>query len=294
MENNKPIPYKRVLLLGHTGFLGRTIERVFQRAGVQVRGYGSAELDLRRPEMLKALDDQIDAETVLILASALTPDKGATLETLQDNFLMYVNVGRYLENRAPGACVYISSDAVYPFRVNPVTEDTAIEPANLYALGKYAGERILARQSEMKGWPFLNLRPTALYGPGDSHGSYGPNSFMRSLLKDKTVRLFGQGEEQRDHLHVEDAARLVYQLVAVKASGTYNLATGHSNSFSEVVEALRRVASEPFEVIFAPRKAPVTHRHFDVSKLFLAVPGFRFQSLEEGLADYYRSSVRGS
>ena len=294
MENSTRIPYKRVLLLGHTGFLGKAIYRVFQRDGLLVRGYGSAELDLRRFEMLKALDDQIDADTVLILASALTPDKGATLEALQDNFLMYINVGRYLETQAVGACVYISSDAVYPFRGNPVTEDTPVEPASMYGLAKYSGERILARQAEVRGWPLLNLRLTALYGPGDPHGSYGPNSFMRSLLKEKAVRLFGKGEEQRDHLHVEDAARLVYQLVAAKARGTYNLATGHSQSFSDVVEVLRQVVPDSFEVVSAPRKAPVTHRHFDVTKLFLHVPWFHFRSIEEGLAGYYRFSVQGS
>ena len=294
MENSTLIPYKRVLLLGRTGFLGKAIHRAFHDDGILVRGYGSAELDLRRFEMLKALDGQIDADTVLIVASALTPDKGATLEVLQDNLLMSLNVGRYLETHAVGLCVYISSDAVYPFRGNPVTETTAVEPANLYALAKYCGERILARQAEARGLSLLNVRLTALYGPGDPHGSYGPNSFMRSLVKENTVRLFGKGEEQRDHLHVDDAARLVRRLVAAKASGTYNLATGHSRSFSDVVEVLRQVVPVSFEMASVPGKGPVTHRHFDVTKLFLQVPGFRFMSLEQGLAGYYRSCVQGA
>lgn len=294
MGNNKLIPYTRVVLLGRTGFLGKAIHRVFHRDGLLVRGYGSAELDLRRFEMLKMLDDQIDAGTVLILASALTPDKGATLEVLQDNFMMCLNVARYLESHPAGLCVYISSDAVYPFRYNPITESAPVEPANFYALAKYAGERILARLVESAGLRLLTLRLTALYGPGDPHGSYGPNSFMRSLVEQNRIRLFGEGEERRDHLHVDDAAQLVHHLVVANVSGTYNLATGHSRSFSDVVEVLRQVVPVSFEVVSLPRKGPITHRHFDVTKLFLQVPGFRFMSLEQGLAGYFRSCVQGA
>lgn len=294
MGNSKLIPYKRVLLLGHTGFLGKAIYRVVQRDGLLVRGYGSADLDLRRFEMLKVLDDQIDAETVLILASALTPDRGATLEVLRDNFMMCLNVGRYLESHPAGLCVYISSDAVYPFRYNPITESTPVEPANFYALAKYTGERILTRVAESTGLRLLTLRLSALYGPGDPHGSYGPNGFMRSLMREKVVRVFGNGEEQRDHLHVDDAARLVHHLVAAMASGTYNLATGHSRSFSDVLEVLRQVVPVSFDVVSLPRKGPITHRHFDVTKLFLQVPGFHFTSLEQGLTGYYRSCMQGT
>ena len=222
------IPYKRVVLLGCTGFLGKAIHRVFESQRLVVRGYGSAELDLRRFEMLRLLDGQIDGDTVLIVASALTPDKGTTLEALQDNLLMSLNVGRYLEAHAPGLCVYIGSDAVYPLRANPVTEDSPVDPANLYGLAKYCGERILARQAEMRSSPLLVVRLAPLYGWGDTHMSYGPNQFMRSILKDGTVRLFGQGEEQRDNLYIEDGARLILELIQVEATGIINLATGQS------------------------------------------------------------------
>ncbi len=291
MEKNQ---YNHIVLLGRTGFFGRALDRAFQRDGVQVSGYGSVDLDLRKFEELQKLDDRLNRETALILASALTPEKGATLNVLHDNILMCLNVARYLETHPVGLCVYVSSDAVYPLVASPVTEETAVEPASLYALAKYTGERVLARVSETTGLPLLTLRITALYGPGDTHGSYGPNAFMRSILQGKVVRLFGNGEEQRDHLHVDDAASLVQQLVAVKATGTMNLATGRSRSFADIVEILQKIVPEPFQTDSLPRKAPITHRHFDVTKLFLLVPQFKFTPIEQGLEAYYRSSVQKS
>ena len=207
MDDKQTFPYKRVIILGSTGFLGRILERSLREERIDVLGYGSTGLDLRRPEMLEKLK-VADKDTALVFASALTPRKGVSLENFSANVAMCVNVARYLENHPVGLCVYISSDAVYPFSHNPVTEESPIEPASLYALSKYCGERVFDQVATATGMPLLVLRLTALFGAGDTSNSYGPNQFIRSVLEKETVRLFGGGEEQRDHLYVEDAARL--------------------------------------------------------------------------------------
>ncbi len=175
MDDKEIFPYQRVIILGSTGFLGKTIERLVRKEGITVHGYGSADLDLRRAEMLAKLDQEADKNAVLIFASALTPRKGVTLDNLNSNIFMSINVARYLEHHPVGLCVYISSDAVYPFARNPVSEETPVEPASLYALGKYAGERMLHHVAAVNGMPLLILRLTALYGAGDTSKSYGPN-----------------------------------------------------------------------------------------------------------------------
>lgn len=278
------------MLLGSTGFLGRWIFNLFREDGIEVCGYGSTDIDLQRPEMLEKLEGQFDTGTVLVFASALTPEKGTTLDVFRHNLAMGLNIARYLETHPVGLCVYISSDAVYPFSSNPVTEETPIDPANLYGLGKYVAEQALHHVSKARDIPLLNLRLTALYGPGDTHMSYGPNLFLRSLVREGAVRIFGGGEEKRDHLYVKDAARLIRQLIEKKTTGTFNLATGVSWSFAEVVQILERVVSVPFERTSLPRKVPITHRHFDVARLFLQVPRFQFTPLMEGLQECYQQS----
>ena len=287
MDDKEIFPYQRVILLGSTGFLGKTIERLLRKESMPVHGYGSAELDLRKAEMLEKLDQEADKDAVLVFASALTPRKGVTLDNLNNNILMCGNVARYLEHHPVGLCVYISSDAVYPFSSNPISEETPIEPASLYALGKYAGERMLHHVAAMTGIPLLILRLTALYGAGDTSKSYGPNQFIHSLMESQTVRLFGGGEEQRDHLYVEDAARLIWLLIGARATGSFNLATGRSCSFADIITLLRGIVPVSFDVVALPRKAPVTHRHFDVTQLFLRLPGFRLTTVEEGLRACY-------
>ncbi len=280
----------RFIVLGHTGFVGRRVLEALRGQPAEVLGFSSATLDLRSPDALRRLDAVIDHETTVVFAAALTPDMGATLDVLQDNLDIVMNVARYFEDHPPQRCVYLGTDAVYPAQSSVISEESPIEPATLNALAKHTGERVLEHVAGTRGMRLLILRLTPVYGFGDTHGSYGPNLFMRTLLKDGIVTLFGDGAERRDHINVDDVARAIVELVRIDAVGTFNLATGTSVSFAEIVEMLRAVAREPFEVRTVPRKIPVTHRHFDATKILLALPHFRFTALEDGLARYYATA----
>jgi UDP-glucose 4-epimerase len=273
---------RRVVVLGASGFLGRAVQGELARAGVEVVAHSSKTLDLTRPEAAEMLAGQLDPDTALVFASALTPDRGQTLDTYTANVAMATTVARALDRR-PAPCVYISSDAVYGFDVNPVTEETAVAPGGYYALAKYTAEKLLEYVAATKGLTLLSLRVAAVFGPGDPHGSYGPNGFARSLARDRSIRIFGQGEEQRDHIHVDDAARLTVALMRAGAGGVFNIATGRSRSFAQVVEAIRKLVPYEVAVTNAPRRSPITHRSYDITRLNQTVPGFRFTPLEDGL-----------
>jgi nucleoside-diphosphate-sugar epimerase len=273
---------RRVVILGASGFLGRAVQGELARAGVEVEAHSSKTLDLTRPEAAEVLAGQLDPGTALFFASALTPDRGQTLDTYAANVAMVATVARALE-RQPTPCVYISSDAVYGFDVNPVTEETAVAPGSYYGLAKYTGEKLLEYAAAVKGLRLLSLRVAGVFGPGDPHGSYGPNGFARSLARDRSIRIFGQGEEERDHICVDDVARLAVALMQAGASGVFNIATGYSQPFAQVVETIRKLV--PYEVVVtnAPRKGAITHRSYDITRLEQAVPGFPFTPLEDGL-----------
>lgn len=282
----------KIVLLGHTGFIGRALHAHLAAAGVEVHGFASSALDLRRAESFSALADLRGEETTLIFASALAPDRGGSLDTLSDNLAMAINVGRHLETHPVRKCVYLSSDAVYAMGTSLVTERTPIEPEGFYALAKYTGERVLQGVAEEKGIPLLVLRPTSVYGPGDTHNSYGPNRFVRTIVRERTVRLFGDGEELRDHLYVDDLVRVAAWLSLSEASGVFNLASGMSRSFASIVDDLREVVPHDFSVVSTPRKAEVTHRRFDISGLVEALPELRFTPFEEGLRATFAAAAR--
>jgi UDP-glucose 4-epimerase len=281
------------IVLGNRGFIGRALYEHLAATGADARGYSSVQLDLRRRESAAALGDALTPETTLIVCSGIAPPVGNTLDGLADNLAIATNLARALEASPPRKCVYFSSDAVYPMGDAPVTEDAALDVSNHYAIGKYTTERVLQATAAAKGFALLLLRPTGVFGPGDTHGSYGPNRFVRQIVQEGSIRLFGEGEETRDHIYIDDLVRITAALAASDATGVVNLATGSSRSFGSIVDDLRRIVPDGFAVVNAPRGGGITHRAFDVARLRAALPGVEFTRFEAGLRATYAAARDG-
>lgn len=274
---------KRVVVLGASGHIGRALVALLERDGVEVVGHSSKTLDLTRSSALAGLDPVAGPETTLVFAAALTPDRGQSPDTLDANVVMATNVARWLSGHEVGRCVYVGSDAVYGFDVDPVDETTPVTPSSWYGLAKYAGEKVMEYACGPRGIPLLTLRVCGVYGPADPHGSYGPSSFARSLAKDRSIRIFGNGEETRDHVYVDDVARVLWGLAQRGATGTLNVATGEARTFASIVDDVRRLVPYNVRVDHAARKGSITHRRYDVARLRRALPDVRFTPFDSGL-----------
>jgi nucleoside-diphosphate-sugar epimerase len=283
-----------VVLLGATGFLGRAIEAKLTADGASVHGFSSKTLNLTDRAAFSVLDDLAGPDTVLVFASAVTPDKGRTVDALDANLRMAMNVGRYLEGHPFKKVVYVSSDAVYPMSDDVVTEASPVEPADFYALAKYAGERVLANVCGGAKIPLVIVRPTGVYGAGDTHNSYGPNRFISQIVADKKVSMFGEGDDIRDHVYVDDVAAVTAALAASDATGVFNVASGESRTFGSIVEQLQALSPVPFEVNKLPKSGGTSRRDFDVSRLREAVPGLSLTPFEEGLKQTVAARLGGT
>jgi len=281
----QPVSPGRVVVIGASGFVGRDLVRHLGELGVPTLPLASRDLDLLRPESRDALRQTVRADDAVVLISALTPDRGRDIATLMRNLTMAENFCAALEASGCAHLTYVSSDAVYEDDANPVRETSCCNPSTFHGLMHLARERMLAYAAGKAKTPLLVLRPCAVYGPGDTHNSYGPNRFLRTARAEGKITLFGNGEEKRDHLYVRDLSRLTGLCLRHRAEGTLNVATGRAASFHDVAEEVARVVPGPVEVVGLPRTTPVTHRHFDVTATLQAFPQFRFTPLAEGLAE---------
>jgi UDP-glucose 4-epimerase len=290
-QYDSPTPPKRVIVVGAGGFVGSTIVRELGHAGIATLALTRKEVDLLSPSGAEALKAQIAPDDAVVFVSAVAPAKNAA--QLMTNLRMAETAIEAVTAAPPAHLLYISSDAVYADDANPVTERSAVAPSTMHGMMHAARE--LMFRTEYRG-PFAALRPTLIYGARDPHSGYGPNRFRRQAAKGEPIAIFGEGEEQRDHVAVEDVARLAVRILLHRSSGALNAVTGVSISFHDIAEIVARQFSPAAKVQSVPRPGPrphLLHRFFDIADCYKAFPDFHFEPLADGLARVHREMMAG-
>ncbi len=287
--NERPINPARVVVLGARGFVGRTLVAALQRGGIAALPVSSADLDLATDGAADRLAAMLQPHDAVVMLAALTPDKGRGVQPFLTNIHMAASLCGALEKVTPAQVVYLSSDSVYPIATGLVSEASCSEPDDLYGLMHLAREMMVTSATKA---PVAVLRSTLVYGAEDTHNSYGPNRLRRMAHKDNKITLFGEGEETRDHILVDDVAALTMLVLSRRSTGTLNLATGRSITYAELAKKVAALFDGPIDIIGTPRQSPITHRHFDVTALHMAFPMFTFTPLDEGLARAHADMLR--
>ena len=271
----------RVVIMGAGGFVGSSIKDHIEKDGMHVLGLTEQSLDLLDKSASQSLADLLRPNDTLVIVSAIAPCKNNTM--LLKNIIMMEAVCAAIEKEPPSHVIYFSSDAVYADDTKPLTESSCAEPSSLH------GAMHLTREIMLKGIctvPLAILRPTLIYGAADTHNGYGPNQFRSLAAEGKEIVLFGEGEEQRDHVYINDIAEIVRLVILHKSKGILNIATGNAISFKEIAEVVASHFSPPPAIKTTPRKGPMPHkgyRPFDVAATHEAFPDFRYTVLRDGL-----------
>jgi len=198
--------------------------------------------------------------------------------------------------------VFAASSAAYGDDPTlPKVETMVPRPLSPYASGKLAGEALLSVWSRCFGLETVALRYFNVYGPRQADDS--PYSgvialFARAVLVGRPPTIFGDGEQSRDFVFVEDVARA--NLLAMDASigpqNVINIGTGAGVSINQLYRTLANLAGFDGE----PRRAParpgdVPHSRASVQRASELL-GFEPRvGLEQGLRStlsWYRDTCR--
>jgi UDP-glucose 4-epimerase len=286
-QNDASNPPKRVVIMGAAGFVGGAIAARLARESVPVLALGRKEVDLLASDAGTKLAALLKPEDAFVAVSARAPCK--TPEMLVENATMAAAMAAALAKSPVSHVVNISSDAIYADSREPLTERSCASPDSLHGAMHLARE--VALRSATKA-PFASLRPTLVYGANDPHNGYGPNRFRRLAMRGEEIVLFGNGEERRDHVCVDDVAELAVRTLKRRSSGALNIATGEVRSFHDIAQQAAKISGKPIQIRGTPRSGPLPHdgyRPFDVSAVREAFPDFRFQSFDEA----FRRSFEG-
>ncbi len=276
-------PPERTVILGAAGFVGAATAAAVRASGGEVLSLGRGELDLLASDAADRLAGMLKPADALVFISAKAPVKNN--EMLLDNIRMGDTVCRAVAASPVAHLLYVSSDAVYGDTPVPLNEASAPAPGSLHGAMHLTREVML--QQNLPQIPLCILRPTLIYGASDPHNGYGPNRFRRLAGEGSPIRLFGEGEELRDHVLVDDVARLLQLILAHRSTGILNAASGIVTSFRRLAEMAVAAAGREVKIEGSPRNGPMPHngyRPFDIAAIQKAFPSFRPTPIEDGIA----------
>ena len=279
--NIRPVLPKRVVVMGSAGFVGSAIVARLVRDDVPVLALGRGDIDLLAPDAAAHLASLLHPQDVFVAVSARAPVKNPDM--LVENMVMARAMVQALADTPVAHVVNVSSDAIYGDSPDPITEDFNAAPGSLHGVMHLARELMFRAMVTTR---LAIVRPTLIYGPSDPHNGYGPNRFRRLAAKGESIVLFGEGEERRDHVYINDVADIISRVIYYGSIGNLNIATGEVHSFRDIAEKVVQLSGRSVVIQGNQRIAAMPHngyRPFDISACSTAFPHFTYTPLMRGL-----------
>jgi dTDP-glucose 4,6-dehydratase len=193
--------------------------------------------------------------------------------------------------------VQISTDEVYgSVAEGSSTETDELRPRNPYSASKAGADRLAYSYWATYQVPVIITRASNNYGPNQFPEKIIP-LFITNLIDDIPVPLYGDGQNERDWLHVEDHCRGVDLLIDQGAAGqVYNIGGGNEVKNVDLTHRILELVGKPASLIKPVADRPGHDRRYSLDTSKLRSLGWRpRRAFEQGLAEtvaWYKQNER--
>ena len=292
-----------ILVTGGCGFIGANLVPRLEQAGHAVRVLDSEVMgkrhhlgefggeflhgDIRDPQALDAALAGIEAVIHLaadtrVIESIADPALNFDVNVVGSFALMEAMRARSitrLVNASTGGAIIGEAEP-------PVHEGMVPNPIAPYGATKLAVEGLCSAYSGSYGFTAVSLRFANVYGPRSFHKGSVIAAFFKRILAGEPLTVYGNGEQTRDFVFVDDLCAGIISGLTCKRSGVFQLGSGVPVSVNALIAAMSRVvAPRPVLVKHSPARAgEIVKTWCDISRARAALGFAPATPLEDGLA----------
>ncbi|HCB01734.1 MAG TPA: LPS biosynthesis protein WbpP [Anaerolineae bacterium] len=298
----------KYLITGGAGFIGSHIANTLLKSGKEVRIFdnfssGKREnlqgLDVEIIEGDLRNDDDVNKATKnidIIFHEAAFVSVPESMEKPQECLDVNVTGTSKLFEAARRSgvkrVVVASSAAVYgDSEAYPLSEDTPLKQLSPYAVSKRIDEMYAELFTNQFGLEVVALRYFNVYGPRqrpDSMYAAAVPIFIRRILDNKPITVYGDGGQTRDLVNVKDVvqANLLASEHPNAPGQIFNVCTGVETKLLDLLDILYKIFPNAPKHVHAEPRAGDIYRSIGTPKKIMETLGFKPQvSLADGLAE---------
>ncbi len=300
----------RILVTGGAGFIGSHLVDALLGKGYKIRVLDNlstgkvANLPIENPDLELIVGDVANSAVVeqamrgcgavvhLAAVASVQASVDDPVATHQANFVGTLNVCQSMLKAGVMRVVFASSAATYGNNGEgtAIVEETSKAPLTPYASDKLASEYYLDFYRREHGLEPVIFRFFNIFGPRQDPSS--PYSgvisiFTERALARKPITVFGDGEQTRDFVYVQDLVSILVQAVETREPTTeaINVGLNRSTSLNDLITELGSATGTALNVTYqAPRQGDIRHSRADNTRLLehFALP--EPTSIGQGLA----------
>lgn len=187
--------------------------------------------------------------------------------------------------------VYASSSSVYGDAELPMREDSLLKPVSPYGVTKLAGEYLCYLYWKNYSVPAISLRYFTVYGPRQ-RPDMAIHKFVKAILNDEEITVFGDGTQTRDFTFVDDAVEANILAAENDLVGeVFNIGGGSRISVNELIKRMEDITEKRIKVNYIEKqKGDVKDTLADTSRAKELLSWSPKVDIKEGLKKHIRSA----
>jgi len=281
----------RIVIIGHTGFIGKNIYRnLINNKEYEILGVSTNEIDLTEDKSHNALSKFLSSPCIVIMCAGIKKQLGDNMESYEKNIFLISNFCKAISSLAINRIIFFSSASVYGEDVKyskKISEKTPVNPKSYYGIAKYNAEQLLTKVCADNDIDLIILRPPLIYGKDDTSRGYGPTGFAHHLINNEKITIWGDGSEYREFIYINDVVNILVIMLNKESSGLFNLVSGTSYTFKNIIDLLNNIVNNKIEVVFCKRTKQKVDHHYSNENIASIIGNFKFTDLKDGLSQTY-------
>lgn len=237
---------KKILVTGGSGFIGSNLILKLKKYGAKVENFDLSQgYDIQNEKQLKQqIVKKFDVIYHLAGFSGSPRSNDETLKTFKINTFSTINLLNLIKNYSPETKVIFSNSRLEygKPRYLPVDETHPTVPISAYGISKLAATQVALIYHEAYKLDVTIIRTSNVYGPFKKSKFLGyniVNHFIELAQKNETIKIFGNGKQERDYIYMDDLVEAFIKAACSKSNGQiYNLGFGKGIKFKDMVNLI--------------------------------------------------------